>query len=195
MLPIILCAISYSSMGQIMYQTRYKSAIVLEGFGLSPILSANYERAFIRNHKSFWTGRVGFGYLPGMKNPPPDFAGGNGVSFPVAVSYNAFLNDLSREKRTRYLNTFPRRYTFEWFLETGLGLTHVAYFQEKDRQFLFTNIGLRTQLKIDIPPKPRVVFLKISLNPVYNNNKFSLLYRSEGGAVRFYGGFALGTSI
>lgn len=62
-----------------------------EGFGLSPIVSVNYDIAFVRNLKSLWTARIGLDYIPDLENPTPNFTGGTGI----------FLNDLIRVKRTR----------------------------------------------------------------------------------------------
>lgn len=181
-----------------MYSTRYKSAIQLEGFGQSPIVSLNYEIAPIRYKRGFWTGRIGLGYMPGMLNPPPGLSGGSGFSLPVGVSYNMLLNNLKRDLVRRVMTrckTMPPKVDVEWFLEGGGGYSLVVYPSDENRQFIFSNIGIRSQLVINIPPKPRVIYARVSLNPVFFNNQVTLLYRSPGGGYRFFGGFALGTSI
>lgn len=197
-LTLFLIAFYGSAAGQIMYKTRYKSAILLEGFGQSPIVSANYEVAPLRYKNGFWTGRIGVGFVPGIKNPPPGFGSGAGFSIPVGASYNFLLNNLKKDLTRRVMNkckTMPAKYDIEWFLEAGGGYTFVKYKTATDRSFLFSMFGVRSQLVINIPPKPRVVFIRATINPVYYNNKVTLIYKPITGGYRFFGGFAIGTSI
>ncbi|MGR3811752.1 hypothetical protein [Jiulongibacter sp. NS-SX5] len=187
LLFLVLIVGTHEVCGQIMYRSRYNSAIMAEGFGISPIMSINYENAFIRNKKSFYTGRIGVGYLPAKRNSP------RGVSIPVQMSYNFMLPKVLKDL-VRPLNTFPPRLKFETFIETGAGYSRVIY-KEDNRGYANLFLGIRPQLLIDIPPKPTVIFARISINPRVNRKGLVFYERTDGGGQNFFGGFALGVSI
>jgi hypothetical protein len=178
---------------QLIYRSRYKSAILFEGFGLSPIMSVNYEMAPLRYHKSFVSGRVGLGYLPA--------SGGNGAgySFPVGASYNMLINNLKKGISSRVMNkckSKPPKFDLEYFLETGVGYSWVVYPSGPDRNYFNLLGAIKAQLVIDTPPKPKVFQVKVSVNPRYDPNKGLLFYEvSRTGGQNFFGGFAIGFSI
>lgn len=183
-----------------MYRNRYQKAILLEGFGISPIMSANLEMAPLRTQTGFLACRAGIGWVPGIKKPVEGFDGyprEAGVSFPIGVSYNFWLNRgvrNFREKVMLHVNTYPKRLNWEWFLEAGGGNTYTVYKNARDRNFIFSHLGVRCQLKIRIPPRYPIFYVKASINPVYYDNKVTMLYRVNGG-YRFFGGFSLGTAF
>jgi hypothetical protein len=178
---------------QLMYRSRYKSAILVEGFGLSPIMSINYEMAPLRYHKSYVSGRIGLGYLPATRG------NGAGISFPVGASYNMLINNLKKGISSRVMNkcrSKPPKFDLEYFVEVGAGYSWVVYPSGPDRNYFNVLAALKTQLLIDIPPKPKVIQLKISVNPRIDKDKGLIFYESSSlGGQNFYGGFAIGFSI
>lgn len=183
---IFIC-IAQASFSQIMYRSRYTSALIVEGFGISPIMSVNYENAIVRRKKHFYTTRFGIGYLPARKGSP------RGISVPVQASYVFMLPKLLQDF-IRPLNTFPPRYKLETFVETGPGYSHIFY-KNDNRGYINAFLGIRQQLLIDIPPKPTVIFARISVNPRINRKGLVFYERTEGGGQNFFGGFALGVSL
>ncbi len=178
---------NYAS-GQIMYRSRYKSAILAEGFGVSPIMSVNYEWAPVLLHQSFYTGRIGLGFLPARKGS------GAGFSIPLQASYNFKLPKLVQDY-IRSLNTFPPRFKFETFIESGVGGARIVYPGQEQRNYYNLVLGLREQLLIDIPPKPRVIYARVTINPRIRRQGLVFYEVTEGGGQNFFGGVALGVSF
>ncbi|WP_304236790.1 hypothetical protein [Jiulongibacter sediminis] len=187
LLCAVLLAMAQSSFSQIEYRTRYQSAIIAEGFGISPVMSINYENAIVRRQKHFYTTRIGVGFLPAKRSSP------KGISIPVQASYVFMLPKLLKDF-LRPLNTFPPRFKFETFIETGPGYSHIFY-KNDNRGYINAFLGIRQQLLIDIPPKPTVIFARISVNPRVNRKGLVFYERTDGGGQNFFGGFALGVSI
>ncbi|UBM57977.1 hypothetical protein LAG90_14305 [Marinilongibacter aquaticus] len=177
---------------QIMYRSRYKSALLLEGFGLSPIMSVNYEAVPLRYHKSYISGRVGLGYMPAS------LGNGAGISFPVGVSYNFMLNNL-KAIRSRMMNkckSMPAKVAMEYFVEMGPGYSHVIYpSTNTNRNYFNALLALKGQMFIDIPPKLRVITFKVSVNPRVYKDGLKFYEKTIYGGKNFFGGFAIGFSI
>ncbi len=181
-----------------MYRTRYKTAILTEMFGISPIASINYEIAPLRYQRNFFTSRVGVGYIPGSKNPPKGIPSDYGFSFPVGITYNYLVNNLKKGIKKRVMNkckTKPPKVDFEWFLETGAGCSFAFYQKSSPRQYYYGIIGLRQQMVIDIPPKPKVIYLRVTINPQYFNHKVRIITPLSNGGYAFSGGVSLGFSL
>ena len=170
-----------------MYRSRYKNAFLVEGFGVSPIMSINYERAAIRLTNSFYSGRIGVGFLPAKRGS------GAGFSIPVQASYNFKLPKLVQDY-IRSLNTFPPRFKFETFIESGVGGARIIY-PEEQRNYYNVFLGIREQLLIDIPPKPKVIYARISINPRVTRKGLVFYETTDLGGQNFFGGFALGFSF
>ncbi len=181
-----------SASGQLMYRSRYKSAILFEGFGISPIMSVNYEMAPLRYHKSFAAARIGIGYLPASNG------NGAGLSFPFGASYNILANNLKKGIASR-VNTKckskPPKFDLEYFVEMGGGYSWVVYPTGPDRNYFNVLMAIKAHLVIDTPPKPRVIQLKISVNPRIDKTGLTFYQASPLGGENFYGGFAIGFSI
>jgi hypothetical protein len=177
-----------NSQSQIMYRTRYKSAIMVETFAISPIGSINYEYLPFRWKNSFLSTRIGLGFLPGGKETDAgSVTNGGGVSIPTSVTYNYLLNNLRKGINKRVsvkCKSAPSKIAAEWFGEIGGGYTLAAYRTTETRNFAFGIIGLRQQVIFDIPPHPRVVFLRLNVTPSYSLGKYELR-----------GGVSLGVSL
>jgi hypothetical protein len=78
----------------------------------------------------------------------------------------------------------PSKIASEWFVEIGAGITPVAYRSAETRIYNFGILGLRQQVVFDIPPRPRVVFLRVNVTPSYAVGKYELR-----------GGLSLGVSL
>jgi hypothetical protein len=176
------------SHSQIMYRTRYKTAIMAETFAISPIGSINIEHLPFRWHNSFLSTRVGLGFLPGgQETDVGSVTNGGGISIPMSVTYNYLLNNLRRGMNKRVsvkCKSAPSKIAAEWFVEGGAGYTIAAYRTTETRSFTFAIIGLRQQIVFDIPPHPRVVFLRLNVTPSYSIGKYELR-----------GGISLGVSL
>jgi hypothetical protein len=166
---LVFCFCFYtSSYGQISYRTRYKTAVYAEVFALSPFTSLNLEHSVNRQMKSFTSIRYGLGYLPGSI-----LDGGAGVSVPMSISQNILVNNLKRRIKHRVslkCNSMPSRISVEWFGEGGLGYTP-SFYPKSTRHRIWGMIGLRQQVVFDIPPKPRVLYLRIQFTPQYFQKK------------------------
>lgn len=189
----LLLLFSITSNGQISYRTRYKKALTFEVFGVSPIASVNYEKAFNRKMKSFNTFRMGFGLVPGSMS----LVGlkDAGLSLPIAMTQNFNLNNLKKRVKHRVslrCKATPSKISVEWFGEAGLSYTPVFYRNEDPRNYLFGIVGLRQQIVIDIPPKPKVVFLKVQYTPKYYQKHFSYFIDSHNSSIA---GISLGFSF
>ncbi len=175
-----------NSQSQIMYRTRYKSAIMVETFAISPIGSINYEYLPIRWQHSFLATRVGLGFLPGGQGTG-SVTNAGGISIPTSVTYNYLINNLRKGINKRVslrCKSAPSKIAAEWFAEIGAGYTLAAYRTNETRSFSFAIFGLRQQIIFDIPPHPRVVFLRLNATPSYSIGKYEIR-----------GGVSLGISL
>ncbi len=168
---IIILLLFEKSQSQIMYRTRYNTAIMVETFAISPIGSINVEHLPIRWRNSFLALRGGVGYLPG------DGGGGSGISIPTSVTYNYLINNLRKGINKRVsvrCKSAPSKIAAEWFVEGGLGYTAAIYQGNPVKSFGFGIVGLRQQVIFDIPPHPRVVFLRLNATPSYAAGTYEL---------------------
>ncbi len=175
---ILILLFFENSQSQIMYRTRYQSAIMAETFAISPIGSINYEYLPIRWTNSFLSTRIGLGFLPGGKETDVgSVTNGGGVSVPASITYNYLINNLRRGINKRVsvkCKSAPSKIASEWFAEIGAGYTLAAYRTTETRNFTFGILGLRQQVIFDIPPHPRVVFLRLNVTPSYSVGKYEL---------------------
>ncbi|MFT4735071.1 MAG: hypothetical protein ACI9DJ_002277 [Algoriphagus sp.] len=186
---VLASMLTQNCFSQIQYRSRYKSALLAEGFGIGPVMSVNYEIAPIRYKSGFLAARVGLGFLPAAKG------NGAGFSIPVGVTYNFLINNLRKGIASRVMNkcrSSPPKFALEYFLETGLGYAKIVYPASANRDYVTLYTAIKTQLVIDIPPKPRVIQIKMSINPRLDIPDREILF-FEGNT--FLGGFALGISI
>lgn len=177
-----------------MYRTRYTHALSVESYGISPNVSLNYESAILRFQSSFISTRVGVGYTFGSL----DSDNTSGISFPVGVTMNKTANNFRKKVMNRVSNkcqAAPAKLATETFLEFGLGYTYVHYPASFDRNYFWGILGLRQQLIIDIPPKPRVLFLKIHLTPQYYRGEIDFVSLRVGGGGGVRAGLSLGASL
>ncbi len=185
---IVLLALFETGQAQIMYRTRYRTAIMVESFAISPLGSINVEYLPVRWKNSFFAMRTGFGFLPGGKPTGiGSVANGGGVSVPTSVTYNYLINNLRKGIHRRVsvkCKSAPSKIAAEWFVEMGAGFTPVAYRSTETRSYSFGIFGLRQQIIFDIPPHPRVVFLRVNVTPSYSIGKYELR-----------GGVSLGVSL
>lgn len=173
---------------QVMYRTRYRTAIMAESFAISPLGSINVEYLPIRWKNSFLALRTGFGFLPrGRSVGTGPSVKGLGVSVPTSVTYNYLINNLRRGINNRVAvrcQSAPSKIASEWFIEVGGGLTPIAYGGSDIRSYSFGIFGLREQVIFDIPPHPRVVFFRVNFTPSYSFGQYELR-----------GGLSLGVSL
>jgi hypothetical protein len=171
-----------------MYRTRYRTAIMAESFAISPLGSINVEYLPVRWQHSFLALRTGIGFLPGGKaTGVGEVANGGGISVPTSVTYNYLINNLRKGINKRVsvkCKSAPSKIASEWFVEIGAGITPVAYRSAETRIYNFGILGLRQQVVFDIPPRPRVVFLRVNVTPSYAVGKYELR-----------GGLSLGVSL
>jgi hypothetical protein len=163
-----------------MYKTWYKKAVYVETFATSPIFSVNYEYLPFRWRRSFLSSRIGVGFIPGSTD--------QGISIPLSVTYNFLPGNLKGKIFKRVYtrcNPQPPKVEGETFVEAGAGYTFVTYVGKETRNFYFGIIGLRTQVIFNIPPKPRVLFLRVMFTPSYNNE----------GSFEPRGGLSIGVSM
>ncbi len=160
---------------------------MVETFASSPILSINYEHLPVRWRTSFLSLRGGIGFLPGGGVNSLNVKNAAGASFPISATYNFLFNNLRKRVFNRVYKrckSAPSRISSELFGETGLGYTFGAYPDGETRHNSYFIIGLRQQVVFDIPPHPRVIYLRANLTPSYANSKFEMR-----------GGVSLGISI
>jgi hypothetical protein len=185
---IVLMALVETSSAQIMYRTRYRTAIMAESFAISPLGSINIEYLPVRWQNSFLALRTGIGFLSGGRSTGTgQVTNGGGVSLPTSVTYNYLINNLRRGINKRVAvkcKSAPSKIAAEWFVELGAGITPVAYRSAETRSYSFGILGLRQQVIFDIPPHPRVVFLRVNVTPSYSIGKYELR-----------GGLSLGVSL
>lgn len=181
-------ALFETSQAQIMYRTRYRTAIMAESFAISPLGSINVEYLPVRWKNSFLALRTGFGFLPGGRSTGiGNVANGGGIAVPTSVTYNYLINNIRRGINKRVAvkcKSAPSRVAAEWFVELGAGTTPVAYRSAETRNYSFGILGLREQVIFDIPSHPRVVFFRINVTPSYSIGKYELR-----------GGLSLGVSL
>ena len=162
-LLLLFFCFSLNCHSQYYYRTRYKTAIFGEVFGLGPIASLNLEKCPYRGVRSFTAVRVGVGYVPGSKKPEGGYFD-NGFSMPIAVTQNFLANNLKKRVKQRVslkCRAAPSRVSVEWFGEFGAGYTPVLYGKSDVRHYVWGIAGLRQQIVFDIPPKPKVMYLKM----------------------------------
>ena len=184
---IVIITLVEKANAQIMYRTRYRTAIMVESFAISPLGSINVEYLPIRWKTSFLALRTGFGFLPGGKSVGTAPAIGGGISVPTSVTYNYLINNLRRGINKRVslrCQSAPSKIASEFFVEMGAGFTPIAYRGSETRSYSFGIIGLRQQVVFDGPPRPRVVFIRVNFTPSYSFGKFELR-----------GGLGLGVSL
>lgn len=184
---IVIITLVEKANAQIMYRTRYRTAIMVESFAISPLGSINVEYLPIRWKTSFLALRTGFGFLPGGKSVGTAPAIGGGISVPTSVTYNYLINNLRRGINKRVslrCQSAPSKIASEFFVEMGAGFTPIAYRGSETRSYSFGIIGLRQQVVFDVPPRPRVVFIRVNFTPSYSFGKFELR-----------GGLGLGVSL
>jgi hypothetical protein len=184
---IVIITLVEKANAQIMYRTRYRTAIMVESFAISPLGSINVEYLPIRWKTSFLALRTGFGFLPGGKSVGTAPAIGGGISVPTSVTYNYLINNLRRGIHKRVslrCQSAPSKIASEFFVEMGAGFTPIAYRGSETRSYSFGIIGLRQQVVFDVPPRPRVVFIRVNFTPSYSFGKFELR-----------GGLGLGVSL
>jgi len=184
---IVIISLVEKANAQIMYRTRYRTAIMVESFAISPLGSINVEYLPIRWKTSFLALRTGFGFLPGGKSVGTAPAIGGGISVPTSVTYNYLINNLRRGINKRVslrCQSAPSKIASEFFIEMGAGFTPIAYRGSETRSYSFGIIGLRQQVVFDVPPRPRVVFIRVNFTPSYSFGKFELR-----------GGLGLGVSL
>lgn len=171
-----------------MYRTRYRTAIMAESFAISPLGSINVEYLPVRWKNSFMAMRTGIGFLPGgQATGVGEVANGGGISVPTSVTYNYLINNLRKGINKRVsvkCKSAPSKIAAEWFVELGAGATPIAYRSADTRTYTFGILGLRQQVIFDIPPHPRVVFLRANVTPSYVEGKYELR-----------GGLSLGVSL
>jgi hypothetical protein len=180
---------------QISYRTRFKTAVVGEVFATSPVVSLNVEHALNRQMKSFVILRYGLGFVPGARKPTGLGWQDNGVSVPVSISQNFLINNLKKRLKYRVslrCKSMPSKISIEWFGEAGVGYTPLFYSISEPRHSFAGIVGLRQQMVIDIPPKPKVIFLKVLYTPKYYRGDFS--WNPITGNTNIFG-MSLGVSI
>lgn len=185
---IVFLALIETNQAQIMYRTRYRTAIMAESFAISPLGSINVEYLPVRWQNSFLALRAGFGFLPGGQSTGVgEVANGGGISVPTSITYNYLINNLRRGINKRVsvkCKSAPSKIAAEWFVEAGAGVTPIAYRSADTRTYTFGILGIRQQVIFDIPPHPRVIFLRANVTPSYAVGKYELR-----------GGLSLGVSL
>lgn len=185
---IIFLALIETNQAQIMYRTRYRTAIMAESFAISPLGSINVEYLPVRWQNSFLALRTGLGFLPGGQSTGVgEVANGGGISVPTSVTYNYLINNLRKGINKRVsvkCKSAPSKIAAEWFVEAGAGVTPIAYRSADTRTYTFGILGIRQQVIFDIPPHPRVIFLRANVTPSYVVGKYELR-----------GGLSLGVSL
>lgn len=192
---LFLLLIPIQSMAQLFYRTKYKTSIFVETFAVSPILSFNMDHSVNRKKRSFTSIRYGLGFVPGGKKASGFGWSNNGVSLPVSITENLLMNNLKRRIKQRVslrcISAPPMR-TVEWFTEVGLAYTPVFYGKSEPRNQVSGIVGLRPQIIFDIPPNPKILYLKFQYTPSYIAGNFS--WNPVTGSRNTFG-LSLGLSI
>jgi len=161
---------------------------MVETFAISPIASLNYEYLPVRWRTSFVSLRAGAGYVPGgAESDNSKVSNSGGISFPTSATYNFLFNNLRKRVFNRVYKrckSAPSKIASELFGEVGAGYTFVAYRTTETRNFGFGIIGLRQQIVFDIPPHPRVIYIRANVTPSYADGVYELR-----------GGISLGVSL
>lgn len=158
-LCLICCLISLPIFGQYEYRTQYRTSVMGEYLATSQSPSLNFEVLPYVGKHSFISSRFGVG-IPR-----------SGVNFPITLTYNQLVNNIKKQAKSRVstrCRAEPSRIAVEWFLEAGVGYTHRINIRSTDYNLYYGIIGLRQQVVIDIPPKPRVFYLRLLYTPEYN---------------------------
>lgn len=193
-LSILLFFLNSTLYAQLMYRTRYTFALVVESYGISPNVSLNYELAFLRLQSSFLTARVGAGYVFQSQ----ESNNSSGISVPIALTMNKTANNFRKKMMNRVSNkcqAAPAKVATETFFEFGAGYSFVHYPQSTDRNYLWGIVGVRQQVVIDIPPKSRILFLKLHLTPQYYQGNIDFISLRLGGGGGIRAGISLGASL
>ncbi len=178
MIGVLLFTLSEAP-AQIMYRTRYTTAMMVEMSPSNSFLpTLNVEYLPVRYQTSFISLRGGMGYEPN----------GNvsGVMFPTSVSYNLLFNNLRKRIFNRVYvkcKSAPSKISSEFFGEIGLGNQFSTYNDTSTLNRLMGIIGVRQQVIFDIPPKPRVVFIRAVLTPLYYTNKTHQSFNFQSGGL------------
>lgn len=169
----------WDSDAQIMYRTRYTTAIMAELTPSSIFPTVNVEYLPARFQNSFIAMRGGMGF-----EPSSSFTA-SGVMFPASVTYNILFNNLRKRIFNRVYNkckSAPSKIATEIFGEIGLGNQFSTYANTTTLNRSMAIIGVRQQVIFDIPPRPRVVFVRANLTPmVYTNKGFGNIEFQKGG--------------
>jgi hypothetical protein len=195
LLTLLILIFSLEGIGQISYRTRYRKAVFIETFAVSPIFSLNVDHAVNRRKNSFTDIRYGIGFVPGSKKRDKFGWSDNGLSVPMSVTQNFLVNNLKRRILQRVslkCKSRPSKISVESFLEVGAAYTPVFYGISKPRHNFSGIIGLRQQVVFDIPPKPKVIFFKVQYTPKYYRG--SLSWNPITGSTNIFG-MSLGFSI
>jgi hypothetical protein len=162
---VFICAYMNTS-AQIMYRTRYTTALMAEVTPSSVFPTLNIEYLPVRYQTSFISLRGGMGYEPNGNS--------SGVMFPTSVSYNFLFNNLRKRIFNRVYNkckSAPSKIASEIFGEVGAGNLFSTYSNTTTVNRVMGIIGIRQQVIFDIPPKPRVVYVRVAFTPTYYTNK------------------------
>ncbi len=171
-----LCFSTYLACGQITYQSKYKSAFYIEGLGMGPFFSAGIEHTPNTRLKSFVAYRAGVGVLLGPKQTLT--SRDIGFTLPMSVTKTVVMNNLKKRVKMRVslrCNAQPPKVATEWFSEFGLGYTPAFYNKNDIRHKIYGLVGLRQQLVINIPPRPKVFYLKVQYTPYFTTFNYTNL--------------------
>ncbi len=177
-----LCFSTYLACGQIAYQSRYTSAFYIEGLGMGPFFSMGLEHAPKKRLKSFVAYRTGLGLLLGPKQTLE--SRDIGFTLPMSVTKTVVMNNLKKRVKMRVslrCNAQPPKVATEWFSEFGLGYTPAFYSKTDIRHKIYGLVGMRQQLVINIPPRPKVFYLKVQYTPYFT----TFNYTSFGSGFKF----------
>jgi hypothetical protein len=168
---VFSCSLAW---GQIAFQSRYKSAFYVEGLGMGPFFSAGIEYSPNRRMKSFVAYRGGLGVLfgPKLTNSVRDI----GFTLPMSITKTVVMNNLKKRVKLRVslrCNAQPPKIATEWFSELGLGYTPSFYTKTDIRHKFYGLVGFRQQLVINIPPRPKVFYLKVQYTPFFTTFNYT----------------------
>jgi hypothetical protein len=167
-LLMLFCFSYVLGWGQIAYQSRYTSAFYIEGLGMGPFFSLGVEHAPKKRLKSFVAYRTGVGVILGPKKTIG--ARDIGFTLPMSITKTLVMNNLKKRVKMRVslrCNAQPPKIATEWFSEVGLGYTPAYYNKNDIRHKFYGLVGFRQQLVINIPPRPKVFYVKVQYTPYF----------------------------
>jgi hypothetical protein len=173
-LLLFFCIFYNLGWSQISYQSRYKTAFYIEGLGMGPFFSVGLEHAPNRRMKSFTAYRGGVGILFGPKLTSS--ARDIGFTLPMSVTKTVVMNNLKKRVKLRVslrCNAQPPKIATEWFSEMGMGYTPSFYTKTDIRHKFYGLVGFRQQLVINIPPRPKVFYLKVQYTPYFTTFNYT----------------------